>query len=645
MFQFWRSRRMKRSLHILVGAIPLVLPALAGHGEGSPPTVREAAQAAVAQFRREQPQAEVQMDPATGLARRLTNLRAPRALPGGSGVEEATAFLAKHRTLLLGDRAVEDLQVSQVHSLPTSTHVCYQQCYQGLPVWGARLAIHLDAQGQVRRVQGTIHPQLHLSTSPVLTAPDAIRAARASLGAVSLRGEPKAALGVLPRLDTGEPRFGASRVPADAAERQGRVPASRRDVGRVPASRRDVGHSEPAEKGAEAAEKGAEAARAGAERQRRGPGPGRLAYRVEIGTFEPADWRIFVDARTGAVLSQMDCLMHVEGEGVVVEENLFTTPQTVSRPFTDLDGSGILKGAFVDVQSFASVSGTGTVSGKRLSRASDHRFMAPPTDPRFDEQMLYYHVTRVHDYFHRTFGFMERDHSLPAFAHVPEIDPKTSRVWGTLDNAYYSPVSDAIFFGDGTGVGNRGSGPEKAVKRNLNPTSRDADVIYHEYTHAVVASIVPYLNGVVKYNVFGAALNEGYADYFACTINDDPGEGEYVVASDRGLRNLQNHHHYPEDVNHPRRREPEAHWTGMIWGGACWDLRQKLGAAVADQVIFGALFYLSQDGDADFQAAAQAVLAADQERYSGTHQEVIRQVMSQRGLLQPAPQAALGPLK
>jgi hypothetical protein len=109
--------------------------------------------------------------------------------------------------------------------------------------------------------------------------------------------------------------------------------------------------------------------------------------------------------------------------------------------------------------------------------------------------------------------------------------------------------------------------------------------------------------------------------------------GEYVKRDPKGYRNLANDRHYPDHVNLPASGRPERHYTGLIWGGACWDLRQKLGAAVADQVVFHSIYYLPNDGSATFQIAAQGVLEADREKYGGTHQEAIRQVMRRRGIL------------
>ena len=71
----------------------------------------------------------------------------------------------------------------------------------------------------------------------------------------------------------------------------------------------------------------------------------------------------------------------------------------------------------------------------------------------------------------------------------------------------------------------------------------------------------------------------------------------------------------------------------MIWGGACWDLRQALGAAVADRLVFHSIYYQPDDGSAALQTGALGLLQADQELYGGNHQAAIRQVMERRGIL------------
>lgn len=97
-------------------------------------------------------------------------------------------------------------------------------------------------------------------------------------------------------------------------------------------------------------------------------------------------------------------------------------------------------------------------------------------------------------------------------------------------------------------------------------TARLPDVVYHEFGHSFHAqSVIP---GVGS---FDAALSEGGSDYFAATITGDPAMGRGFFLSDEPLRHLDplSNARWPEDVGGP-------HKTGLIFGGAMWDLRKLL---------------------------------------------------------------------
>ncbi len=97
-------------------------------------------------------------------------------------------------------------------------------------------------------------------------------------------------------------------------------------------------------------------------------------------------------------------------------------------------------------------------------------------------------------------------------------------------------------------------------------------VVYHEYSHFVLWKVF----GIVEPM---PAYNEGIADAFAALLTDQPvighafdgeeGDGGLVIR-DLSIPPLE----YPMDLL----REP--HTSGLIIGGALWDLRQELGASI-----------------------------------------------------------------
>lgn len=119
-------------------------------------------------------------------------------------------------------------------------------------------------------------------------------------------------------------------------------------------------------------------------------------------------------------------------------------------------------------------------------------------------------------------------------------------------------------------------------------TARLADVVYHEFGHALHwQSIIP---GV---GAFDGAFSEGLSDYLAATITDDPAMGVGFFRAADPLRHID-----PEDFEHRWPRDiDEIHHTGLIFAGAMWDLRKELvelhgyeqGVAVADRLFYAAV--------------------------------------------------------
>ena len=81
-----------------------------------------------------------------------------------------------------------------------------------------------------------------------------------------------------------------------------------------------------------------------------------------------------------------------------------------------------------------------------------------------------------------------------------------------VNNAFFSPFTQGIAIGRGTGSASGG----------LNNLARDADILYHEYTHAVVNRIVRL--GIRQHDT-GRTMGETYADYFPSSFFDDPDMG------------------------------------------------------------------------------------------------------------------------
>ncbi len=137
-----------------------------------------------------------------------------------------------------------------------------------------------------------------------------------------------------------------------------------------------------------------------------------------------------------------------------------------------------------------------------------------------------------------------------------------------------------------------------------NP-ARIADIVLHEVGHSVhIAAIVPGMGDT------NPALGEGLADYFAATILDDPAlaDGFIGVGPLRHLDPKTGEAVWPTDI------DGDSHITGLIIGGALWDLRKaliaKLGAS-AGKTLADQLFYSVMQRAPDIPGSYAAVLLED----------------------------------
>lgn len=136
-------------------------------------------------------------------------------------------------------------------------------------------------------------------------------------------------------------------------------------------------------------------------------------------------------------------------------------------------------------------------------------------------------------------------------------------------------------------------------------TARLADVVYHEFGHSMHSnSIIP---GAGR---FDGAFSEGLSDYLAATIQNDAGMGRGFFYDNSALRELDpvdSENVWPDDIG-------EIHTTGIIFGGAMWDLRKALVATYGDDAgveLADRLFYAAVQRASNIPTTYVEILAAD----------------------------------
>lgn len=334
-------------------------------------------------------------------------------------------------------------------------------------------------------------------------------------------------------------------------------------------------------------------------------------WRIVFPSREPlGDWEFLVSAENGEIL-RVENLMSGQTQGFAFPSNP-VKGRVQQVPLDNLAPGATLTGVYNKVYSYLRnlLGLVGPNVPNQFATASNGNFPYPPSDPRFSEVQLYYGMERAYARF-RALGFPGFGRPLEGMALYKDYDEVTGRFFGQ-NNAFYSP----------TQFSGRGGLFFYLTPRNLD-VSWDSDVIFHEYTHAVVRFFVDPFRG----SVFGA-LNEGTADYFSDSFQDDPDSGEFValIFGKRlpFLRTANNDNRFPENV------VGEIHADGNIWSGALWDVRTRLGADRADRIAINALARMS--GDFEFFDAAVAATLAAKSLYGDTVANQVADIMVSRGI-------------
>lgn len=140
-----------------------------------------------------------------------------------------------------------------------------------------------------------------------------------------------------------------------------------------------------------------------------------------------------------------------------------------------------------------------------------------------------------------------------------------------------------------------------------------SDVFLHEYTHYINHNAIGFSEAVYSIDEYGVitspgTIDEGTADYFSSTVNDDPVVGEASLSTlGPYARDLEG-----DGGKCPDTMYGETHEDGKLIGTAAWAVRKALGADVADPLIWGAMSMLPK-GTATLGDFAKNVMDAAQD--------------------------------
>ena len=337
----------------------------------------------------------------------------------------------------------------------------------------------------------------------------------------------------------------------------------------------------------------------------------RLVWNVTSRSTEGVS-RSLVDAKTGSVVESKVISDNVDGRGsvfdpnpVVSEQNEKLTDQNDKNTdelflaqknviLRNLDGSGKLNGPYVNIKE----------AKGGLAQSKTNTFVYQRQNDKFEQVMAYYHVNQTQEYIHQL-GFTEVNNESQDFS----IDTFSG------DNSFYDPSTDMITMGEG-GVDD----------------AEDAEVIWHEYGHAIQDDVVP---GFGESEEAGA-MGEGFGDYWAVTMSVPVSKGfELPCVMDWDATS------YTSTEPHCLRRTDtgktiddktgEVHDDGEIWSNALWDIHKALGRTKANKLILEATFFY--DPDTSFAAAAQDTVQAARLLYGKAAAQTVTDAFKARKIL------------
>ena len=376
--------------------------------------------------------------------------------------------------------------------------------------------------------------------------------------------------------------------------------------------------------------------------------PARLSYRVTFPAQQPmGDWEVFVDALTGEVFSTVDMMEYykpagdepakkVDGSGfgwtpdpLTQAQGWYGTPGLtdpgggcVTDPTTpELDAQRIV----LPLRDLTFVGGVYKLEGPYV-KIMDHE--SPPVPPvtavhpdsfrynreqsGFEDVLVYHHIDKIQRYI-QSLGFTNIQ-NLPI-----EADPHGV---SCDDNSHFVPSTNRLAWGEG-GVDD----------------AEDADVVVHEYGHAIQHASNPSWSGGET-----GALGEGFGDYWARSYGRSLSTFGWfrVFKWDAGCRpDYTGQFWAGRRCDDPRPYPPGGvggmaiHDAGQLWSTVLMEIWGDIGRTVIDKCVLQSHFLLSGT-NMTMRDNAAAVIQANRSLYGGAHLAAMVTRFGARNFVNPA---------
>jgi subtilisin-like proprotein convertase family protein len=336
----------------------------------------------------------------------------------------------------------------------------------------------------------------------------------------------------------------------------------------------------------------------------------RLAYLVSVPVEDPlGDWLVCVDAQSGAVLGLEDRMLHVDGTGRVFDPDPLAVSGNPSLPDNDDADSGIpFPDAYATrtLRDITNDAGTYSLSGPYVAIQELESPISAPvttTDPDaflytrsqqgFEDVNVYFHLDQSQRYIQDVLGIGNANN---------RAQPADPHGLSGQDNSHYVISTRILAFGEG-GVDD----------------AEDADVVLHEYGHAIQHDIVPGWGGGQE-----GQMGEGFGDYWAGSYSwslfpsFQPNfvfnwDGHNAFWPGRVL--VDSTKHYPEDCC------GQVHASGTLWCSGLTTAMRAIGREAMDQLVIDHHFGLGTS--ATMADAANQILQSDIDLNGGANLQTL----------------------
>jgi extracellular elastinolytic metalloproteinase len=547
----------------------------------------------------------------TGLPKMVFNLEGPLSAPQSDQPDSiARGFLADHSAMFGLDRSqIFEMKLKNEDNDQGTTFLNYEQMINGIPVFQGQVQVAVNAAGQVVSInEGLVIPDPRINTTPRLSESEGMQRAFLVAG---------------------------RQAPASFEMMEDRLAKGERAVYRNP-----LGESR-------------ENILSGMRIMRVGP-RAVLAWHsyVDVG---PNEWyEILVDANTGAMLYRYNLYADV-AQGTVFRENglgqrtleSFVGDTAINTAAGWMGASTVTTGNNVDAYLDTNadnqpdaINAAGIQNGRAFSSIQDFTFpftlgVDPRTQRAATVSNLFYFNNIMHDFAYQL-GFTES---------AGNFQTNNFGRGGAGNDSVRAESQD----GSGTNNANFGTPPDGSRPRmqmflftrgtaDLNDdrdSGQDGDVVLHEYGHGISNRLV---GGPANTSCLGGtqagAMGEGWSDYWAATFYNNGVVGEFVTNNlTRGIRRAA--YSVPADPVHDSYADLgtggfQVHRDGEVWAATLWDLRQTLGAAIADRLVLQGMKFTPCSPS--FLNARDGILMADQNLNGGANRCAIWRVFARHGM-------------